>query len=404
MAGAQTRSPKHAATRPAQRLEATWRPEIVGYFPQWAIYNRRYVPVDLVKSGAVQSLTQIDYAQANIRDNACVVADPLADLNIPFKAEDSINGEADDPTATVRGNFHQLQLLRAVYPKLRILISIEGKADLFAEAAKPENRVAFVHSCIARFLEGHVAPGVELQGLFDGIDVDWEYPDAEHADDFYALMEEFRRQMDAVRWKATVTRAGTQARGFTLSIASGAGKRHTDGIDWARVGRSVDQIGVMTYDYNGPWSHDTGFIAPLQSANPRAETVSSTISDYLAGGAPPQKLLMGVPFYAYQWHNVTPGANFGLGSTGDPVRGNLNHATATTLLQEDDAQLHRDPETQQPWIYDGDNFLTFEDQASLQAKVAFARAHKLGGVMAWELSGDTSDAQLLRSLAQIAPR
>ena len=387
------------------KLRATRSPsteEIVGYFPQWGIYNRRYVPLDLIKSGAIKSLTQLDYAQANIKDNACIVADAQADTNIVFKAEDSVDGNADTPDAPLRGNFHQLQLLRRLYPKLRILISIEGQRSLFEEAAKPENRVAFVHSCMARFLEGHIAPGVEAQQLFDGIDVDWEYPNADHAEDFYGLMAEFRRQMDAIRAKSASTRAGTEERGFTLSIASGASHKAIDPIDWARVAKDVDQVGVMTYDFQGPWSHDTGFVAPLRSDNPNAETVASVIDAYLAAGVPSRQLLIGLPFYAYQWHNVAEGANHGFLSKGDPVRGNLNQSTATALLQNEDAKLYRDPASQAPWIYDGDNFLTFEDPTSLQAKAAYAREHKLGGMMIWELSGDTSDAQLLRALRQPA--
>ncbi len=367
---------------------------MVGYFPQWGVYNRRYVPLDLIRSGAVRTLTQLDYAQGNIHDNACVVADPQADLNIAFKAEDSIDGAADAPDAPLRGNFHQLQLLHKRYPKLRILISLEGQRGLFEEAAKPENRVAFVHSCIARFLEGHIAPGVEAPHLFDGIDVDWEYPDAKHADDFYALMAEFRRQMDALQPGGKAAR-----RRFTLSIASGASHKNIDPIDWKRVSESVDQIGVMTYDFQGPWSHDTGFVAPLRSADPNAETVASVIDAYLAAGVPPQQVLLGLPFYAYQWHNVKPGTNNGLQSKGDPIRGNLNQSTATAMLAATaDAKLYRDPVSQAPWIYDGDNFLTFEDPASLQAKAAFARERHLGGMMVWELSGDTDDAQLLHAL------
>ncbi len=372
--------------------------EIVGYFPQWGVYNRRYVPLDLIKSGAVKSLTQLDYAQANIKDGACIVADPQADLNFVYKAEDSVDGIADAPDSLLRGNFHQLQLLRKRYPKLRILVSIEGKKDLFEDAARAGNRVAFVHSCIARFLEGHVAQGVETPQLFDGIDVDWEYPDAAHADDFYALMAEFRRQMDAIASKSGATRAGTERRGFTLSIASGANHKAIDPIDWKRVAASVDQVGVMTYDFQGPWSHDTGFVAPLRSANPNADTVQTVIDAYLAAGVPPHQLLLGLPFYAYQWHNVAPGANFGLMSKGDPIRGNLNQSTATALLANEDAEVHRDPASQAPWIYDGDNFLTYEDPTSLRAKQDFVHDRKLGGVMIWELSGDTNDAQLLRAL------
>lgn len=386
---------------PAQtsRKTAGIVPEVVGYYPQWGVYNRRYVPLDLIRSGAMGTLTQIDYAQANIHDNACIVADPQADLNITFKAEDSIDGAADAPNAPLRGNFHQLQLLRKRFPKLRILISLEGQRSLFEEAAKPENRVPFVHSCVARFLQGHIAPGIEAPHLFDGIDVDWEYPDAKHADDFYALMAEFRRQMDAL----APMHGKAAPRRYTLSIASGASHKNIDPIDWKRVAESVDQIGVMTYDFQGPWSHDTGFVAPLRSADPKAETVASVIDAYIAAGVPPQQLLLGLPFYAYQWHNVKPGANNGLLSKGDPIRGNLGQSTVTALLiATPDAKLYRDPVSHAPWIYDGDNFLTFEDAVSLAAKAAFAGERKLGGMMIWELSGDTGDAQMLRSLRTVS--
>ena len=89
----------------------------------------------------------------------------------------------------------------------------------------------------------------------------------------------------------------------------------------------------------------------------------------------------------------------GLYSKGNPIRDNLNQSTAVTLLAgSPDAKLYRDPVSLAPWIYDGDNFLTFEDPTSLGAKSAFAHERNLGGVMIWELSGDTNDAQLLRAL------
>lgn len=371
----------------ASHLPVAGVPEIVGYFPQDGIYNRRYLPIDLVKSGAIRALTQIDYAQGNIRDNACVIADPQADINFRFKAEDSIDGVADAPDAPLKGDFHQLQLLRKRYPKVRLLISLEGHRADFEEAAKPENRVSFVHSCVERFLEGHVAPGLEIGNVFEGIDVDWEYPDTDHAGDYLALLAEFRRQMDALQ------------PGLTLSIASGAARKHIDPIDWKRVAQSVDQIGVMAYDFQGPWSHNTGFVAPLLSDDPNRETVATIMETYLAAGVPSRKLLLGLPFYAYEWHNVPDNGNHGLHSQGDPVRGDLNQSSVTSLLDESpNAKLYRDPVSHAPWIYDGDHFMTFEDTASLKVKAQYARDHHLGGMMIWELSSDTNDAQLLRAL------
>jgi chitinase len=365
--------------------------QVIGYFPQWGVYNRRYVPKDLITRGAVNTLTTINYAQANIRDNACVVADPQADINLAFQAADSIDGIADQPGApantVLHGNFHQLQLLRARYPRLHIVISLMGKRSVFEDAAKPENRVTFVRSCVSMFLQGHIAPGVEAPNLFDGIDVDWEYPDEAHAEDFIALMQEFRKQMEALRPH------------LTLSIASGAATKNISAVDWRRASVPIDQINVMTYDYQGPWSHTTGFNAPLRSANLNEETVSTTIDGYLNAGVPAHKLLLGVPFYAYQWENVPETGTHGLNSKGDPVRGNLNQSTAVSLLTNPAAKLYRDPVSLSPWVYDGDNFLTFDDPASLQAKSAYAEEKHLGGVMIWELSGDTTEGILLRALS-----
>ena len=361
--------------------------QVVGYFPQWGVYEHRFLPRDLIRSGAIRLLTQLDYAQTIIQNNACAIADAQADTNFNFAAADSIDSVADVPSTALRGNLHQMQLLHARYPQVRLLISIEGKQSLFEEAAKPENRVAFVRSCLTKYVEGHLAPGMELGRVFSGVDVDWEYPNADHAQDFYALLAEFRRQMDALR------------PGLTLSIASSANAKSIGPIDWRRVAASVDQIGVMTYDFEGPWSHTTGFVAPLRAADPNAATVSTVIAAYLAAGVPPRKLLLGVPFYAYQWHNVGETGTHGLLAKGDPLRGNRNQSTAAALLAATpNAKLYRDPVSLSPWIYDGDNFLTFDDAVSLRAKAQYADRQKLGGIMIWELSGDTVDVQLLRAV------
>ncbi len=380
----------HAQTaprEPAVQHGATLH-QVVGYFPQWGVYEQRFLPVDLVRSGAIRLLTQVDYAQTNIRDNACVIADPQADTNLVFAAADSIDGKADATTAALRGNLHQMQLLHARYPQVHLLISIEGKQSLFEDAARPENRVAFVRSCIAKYLEGHLAPGIEMGRVFSGIDVDWEYPNADHADDFYGLLAEFRRQMNALR------------PGLMLSIASSANSKSITPIDWKRVASSVDEIGVMTYDFEGPWSHTTGFVAPLRMADPQGASAATVIEAYMDAGAPAAKLLLGVPFYAYQWHNVADNGTHGLYAKGDPLRGNKNQSTASALLAASPAaRLYRDPVSASPWIYDGDNFLTFDDDVSLHAKARYAEREHLGGVMIWELSGDTDDVKLLRSLA-----
>src|SRR6201993_1343339 len=175
-------------------------PVLVGYFPQWGLYyDQPYYVKQLVDNGSAALLDQINYAQGFVSGGKCSVADPRADLNNAYTAQNSVSGRADHPASPFRGYFHQLKELKKRYPHLKILISLEGNPAGFAEDAKPENRRAFVASCIDTFIRGHFADGIHEPGIFDGFDIDWESPHKEDAANFQALLEEFRRQMRAVR-------------------------------------------------------------------------------------------------------------------------------------------------------------------------------------------------------------
>jgi chitinase len=360
---------------------------LVGYFPQWGVYNAYFVK-NLVVSGAVSRLDQMNYSQGVIADNRCAIGDINADLNFAYTAEDSLNGKADDPGAPFKGNFHQIKELHRLYPRLRILISIEGKPDGFAAAARPENRAAFVSSCIDMFIRGHLAPGVEAGRLFDGFDIDWEYPSPADKDNFMGLLAEFRRQLDMIHT------------GLRLTVAVGAGLDHYQGFDLKAVAAEVDQVNVMNYDYNGPWSHRTGILAPLYeiSGDPlQSNTVDATIQGYEQAGVPPAKLLLGIPLYAYGWDGVSD-VNHGLFQLGQAVRGDHFYSYIQSILPQ--STLYRDSSSQAPWLYDGKSFWTFDDPVSIRAKVEYARRHRLGGVMVWELSNDSADAVLLKAISR----
>ena len=61
-------------------------------------------------------------------------------------------------------------------------------------------------------------------------------------------------------------------------------------------------------------------------------------------------------------------------------------------------QVFREARSQAPWIFDGKTFWTYEDAVSVRYKVSYAANQRLGGVMIWELSEDTADAELLRTV------
>ncbi len=375
-------APAHGFNLPLLRKQSP-HPVVVGYFPQWGIYNHQpfYVKSLLASRGAAR-LDQINYSQGSVSGGHCSLADPNADLNTTYTAETSVSGAADDPSSPFRGYFHQLEELKARYPRIRILMSLEGKAADFAQDARPENRKAFVASCVDIFIRGHFAPGVDKPGLFDGIDVDWESPQAEDAANFRALIQEFRSQMNAVR------------PGLRLAIAVGEAPQQLPGTDFAAIAPLVDQVGIMNYDYAGPWSNTTGFVAPLFGSR-HTGSIEASIAAYRAAGIPARKLLMGLPFYGYSWTAV-PSANNGLFQQGRAIHDDRPYNYIRTLSAPFSA--YRDPRSQAPWLFDGETFWTYEDPVSVRYKVSYARHERLGGVMIWELSGDTADAELLNTV------
>jgi chitinase len=86
----------------------------------------------------------------------------------------------------------------------------------------------------------------------------------------------------------------------------------------------------------------------------------------------------------------------GLFQPGRAVRADRPYSYIRTLAEPSTA--YRDPRSQAPWLFDGQTFWTYEDRVSVRYKVSYARNQHLGGVMIWELSGDTADAELLTAV------
>ena len=362
------------------------RPLLVGYFSNSTVYSSApFYVKHLVASGSAARLDQINYASASVKNGRCSLADPVADLLTPYGTANSVNGVADDPKSAFHGYLHQVQELKRKYPHLKILISLEGTAAEFAVDAQPENRISFVKSCVDRYLHGRFADGIAEPGVFDGVDIDWESPQLEDAANFQELIKEFRRQMNAVR------------PGLRVAVAVDQSPSMLPGINFAAIAPLVDQFGIMNYDYAGPWSSTTGLLAPLfpnASLHEQDASIQSSIAAYKAAGIPARKLLMGLPFYGYGWTGVN-NSNHGLFQVGEAVNEDRPYRAIRTIALS--SQVFRDPRSQAPWAFDGRDFWTYEDAVSVRYKVSYGLRQGVGGVMIWELSGDTADAELLNT-------
>ncbi len=367
-----------------------------------------YHPQNIAASGAAARITHLMYAFGNPTASGCAVSNPEADYEKPYAAADSVDGKADrvEPQ-TVRGNFGQLLKLKAAYPRLKVLISLGGwtLSSHFSEAASSAaSRQAFVASCIGLFIKGDLGNGMSIAGLFDGIDVDWEYPGAcgntcafSPADprNFALLLAEFRRQLDLLDKR------------YLLTIAAPAGHEDYSLLELNAIHPYLDYINLMAYDLHGAWEKVTNHLAalyanPAEPADTANRNVDRAVTDYLAAGVPPAKLVLGVPFYGRGWKGV-PATNHGLyqpaagpakasGEPGiDPFR----------VLKNLGYPSFRDPMAQAFWVYSPSAgvFWSYDDPASLLNKTNYIKSKGLAGAMSWELSNDDSAATLLNTLA-----
>jgi chitinase len=319
-----------------------------------------------------------------------------------------------------------------MYPKLKVLISIGGWSwsGRFSDAAKPENRVEFVKSCIDLFIKGNLPMWAKIdkdtpdigrdnnraEGVFDGIDIDWEYPASpafegdpkrelppnvyrpEDTQNFTALLAEFRTQLDEI--------GKEKGKHYLLTIAVPAGESLYSKIELGKVADIVDFMNLMAYDMHGTGGDAAGptnFQAPLYTSpdDPSDEPISvdSAVQGYLKAGVPPQKIVLGVPFYGHGWTNVPEKDNGLYQSDSKMVQAPGKWEAGIEdykILKKLGFPEFRDPKTQSMWIYDGKTWWSYDDPQVITAKMDYIKKQKLGGTMFWSLDGD--DGTLVQAI------
>ena len=412
---------------PAARAKAAGK-QVVGYFIEWGIYGRNYTVKNVKTSGSADKLTVINYAFGNVAPDVngnvvCKLADDWADYQKPWTADESVTGQEVTWPRPILGNFQQLQALKAQNPDLKVLISIGGWtfSKYFSDAAlTKQSREQFVSSCIDLFIKGNIPdPGWggmggagAAAGVFDGIDVDWEWPGSEgntgnvirpeDKQNYTKLLQEFRKQLHAYG-------SGTAHKDYLLTAFLPASSTKIDaGVQVPDVFGALSFGTVQGYDFHGAWESTTNHQSNLRDSpsDPTSPRYSdeTVVNEYLGRGAPAKELVVGVPFYSRGWTGVAS-ANHGLyQSSAGPAPGTWeagvdDYKVAKERLTSGGFTRYEDPAAGAAWLFDGTTFWTFDDPPIMAGKAAYVRKQKLGGVMFWELSGDTPDGELVDAIS-----
>ena len=363
----------------------------LGYFVNWGVYQRNYHVKNIHTSGSAEKLTHINYAFGNVTNGQCQIGDAYADYDKFYDAASSVDGQPDTwDQGALRGNFNQLRKLKQMYPHLKILYSFGGWtwSSGFGEAAK--NPEAFAESCY-RLVEDP-----RWADVFDGIDIDWEYPNAcgDTCDD--SGPEAFANLMRALRNRFGPDNLVTAA---ITADASPGGK--IDAADYAAAAQYVDWYNVMTYDFFGAWEAQgpTAPHSPLTSYDgiPTQGFNSDAAIQKLKGkGIPADKLLLGIGFYGRGWTGVSQSAPGG--SASGPAPGTYEQG-----IEDYKVLKTKCPPTGQvagtAYAHCGQEWWSYDTPQTIAGKMDYVRDQGLGGAFFWELSGDTANGELIAALA-----
>ncbi len=237
-----------------------------------------------------------------------------------------------------------------VIPTIHNVGDYEAVIDMLADPQRRTNHVQ------------HILDEV-LARNYDGIDIDYESLDPGLREEFSAFIIELA---DALH-----------SHNKMLTVAVHAKDSDYGGLggyqDWAVMGQYVDRLRIMTYDYHWRGS-GPGPVAPLYWIQSVAEYAKTVVD--------PSKIVIGVPFYGYDWPEAGgPARALPWGDIEDLIE---EQGLTVDLRQRDDRGLIQESRL----FYEteaGMREVWFMTDQSLASKLDLVQEMDLAGIAIWQL-------------------
>lgn len=344
------------------------------------------------------------------------------------------SNDPDLDTDSGKMNYKAVTALKKRFPGLHVLLSIGNwadvndgdKSDKYLELLRdPDNRGKFISSARA-FIAKYG---------FDGIDLGWQFPlirvkqRGTLGSFWHKVKKTFGYSKGSKDLQADEHRAGFTALvkqlklalrpdGYLLTASAIPHTNYTTYWDVREVSPYLDAIHLQAFDFLTPESKITpevaDYSAPLFATYDRNPTfnVDYQVRWFLDNGAPPNKLVLGVPSYGRTWQLDSNSAASGvppLEANGEGAEGHLthkpgvlsypevctmsqnpnNHGTKGLLRKVNDPSkklgtyAFRSETSDRHGIW-----VSYEEPETIRQKAEYARLKNLGGIALYDLSMD----------------
>lgn len=323
---------------------------IIGYYPQWVIDT---LPVNEIELNVV---THVIHSFAWPNEDGSI------------SSYDGMFGSGYSDIVHSQGS--------------KFMLSLGGwgnHAGFEAISANDELRELFIYNLTS----------VLLTNGYDGVDLDWEFPDSEYdRENLNLLVFEIDSIFNMINPEWLISMA--------IPVTDWWGQWH----DFEYLNNHIDFYNAMTYGTHGNWSSHAGHLSPLYPSppgDPDGSCHSNMFYLHNTRGIPKNKINMGIPFWGINWQASNINETF-TGITSDIMYYDIpeligngwsyfwdNDALCPYLLKNDETQI-----------------ITYENSESIKFKCEYVLQEQLGGVMIWALAYDkTGNGQeLLSSINQ----
>ncbi|KAG7054582.1 glycoside hydrolase family 18 protein [Colletotrichum scovillei] len=223
---------------------------------------------------------------------------------------------------------------------------------------------------------------------FDGVDLDWEYPQADDRGGVTADKKNY-----ALLTKELRAAFGSR---YGISMTLPTSYWYLQHFDLASIAADVDWFNFMAYDLHGTWDAASKFVGPYLAPHTNVTEIDMGLDLLWRAGVKPAKVILGLGWYGRSFTLSDPSCNKPNGVcqfSGGALAGQCSNASGILTLQEINGVIDYngvkpvwDKDAMVKWItWDDNQWVSYDDDDTFEQKRKFANSRCLGGTMVWAM-------------------